>query len=284
MKKTENTGYYKTEEQLKEEARQRAAQQARIQAAKPPPSPKKKKADNFWYHYKWHTIGGIFALVLIVFFAKDVLFRTNPDATIILATASPLPAETAESLQTALEEVAWDFNGDGKVSIAVDSIYMPTGSMEEPPESIVSADTASVDTPPSDDTPEMNMNAQQDYASVMKLTTVIAAGMDPVYLLDDALYEYMVQMGAGTTVDEQGETTRNTPTEEDIYKIFERLDVAGGQVRIPVAATSLADNPALAPLADMAFSLRLAAAGKVDGDYHSYCQALLETLMVAQAG
>lgn len=268
-KKQESTAYFKTEDQLKEEAKRRAAEQARMQALKPQPSAKKKKADNFWYHYKWHTVGGILALLLIAFFAKDVIFRTDPDATIILATSRAMPMEATEALQTALEAVAWDYNGDGKVSIAVDAIYMPVDTGE-------AAETESGEA-------GIDVGGQSDYASVMKLTTVVAAAMDPIYLLDDDLYAYMLQMAAGSEQDDEGNIVPNAPTEEDAFAIFERLEVAGGDVRIPFAATAMADNAQLAPLAGAGFSLRIQTGDK-NTDYQDYCRSLLEALVTAHMG
>lgn len=269
--KEENSGYYRTEEELKAEAKQQAAERARIQAAKPTPSQGKKKADNFWYHYKWHTIGGVVALLLVVFFVRDVLFRTDPDATIILATSTPLPTETTDALQQALEAVAGDFNGDGKVSIAVDAIYMPAAT-----EPAVGAQSAQEDI-------AANMGGQSDYASVMKLTTVIAAGLDPIYLLDDDLYAHMLQMAAGSEQDAQGNVMYHQPTEEHALTVFERLDAADGQLRIPLAATSLAGDAGLDLVMDTAFSLRVQAGDK-NAEYHAYCRALLEALVAAQPG
>lgn len=161
---------YKTEEELKREARIRRENEAKL-AAEKPKSKLELKRENFWYHYKWHTVIGATALILAAFFVKDMFFRTRPDATIVMVSEEYFSAESVELMGMEIGRAASDFNGDKKVYIAVDSIMLPGGGEEA------------------------EMDGRQDYASIMKLSAVLSAGIDPVYLLDEAAYRYIVGMG-----------------------------------------------------------------------------------------
>lgn len=145
---------YKTEEQLKREARAQKEQEAAA-ARKTPKSDGQKKWENFWYHYKWHAVAAVSVLILGVFFVNDVVFRAVPDLTVVMVTGEYYEQEKLDSLARVMGEAAGDYNGDGKVLANVDFILIPGDQ-----------DT-------------------QDYAYAMKLTTVLAAGADPVYLLDE---------------------------------------------------------------------------------------------------
>lgn len=262
-KHLETASGYKTEEQLKQEAKRRAEEQAKLDALKPPPSPQKKKADNFWYHYKWHTIAAAVVVALAVFFVRDVVLSTDPDATILFVTNTPVSQETQDALQAILVEQGIDGNGDGEVSILVDYIYTPP-ALPEGAEA--------------QDDPSAAMAAGADYAGSMKLTTVVAAGVDLLYLLDDGMVAHFETMALSSEVDGDGNVIREEPRGDEILQIFEALDIPGAQgALLPVSATILADYPACEPLMDMYFALRPVMDEKKP-EPHDYGLALLEAL------
>ena len=165
------TQEYKTEEQLKQEARAQ-----REQAAKTPQKPKTKaqeKRENFWYHYKWQTLGALFAAVLIALFLRDSVFRTKPDLTVIMITGAFFEQDDVGRIAHAIEDVAGDFNGDGKIMASVDYMFIPAD--EE----------------------------LRDYAAQMKMVTVIAAATDPVYLLDGEAFAILMAMSEGESIFEE---------------------------------------------------------------------------------
>lgn len=217
---------YKTEDEIKEEAKLRRKQEEQLSAARKPDSPSKKKLDNYWYHYKWHTIAGIAILLMAVMFLRDMVFRTQPDATIIMISEEYYFTGELEELQQQLEQSAWDRNGDGKVSIQIDFINLPAENDDG---------TAA---------------SQDAYATQMKLVTVVAAGLDPLYLLDESAYNWLMKMGA------QGE-------DED--------EAEADSVFIPDVAP--ADKYGMA---GMKFYLRSdLGSGQ---EYHQYCMELLQAL------
>jgi len=162
---------YKTEEQLKQEAKARREQAAQI--PQKPRTEAQKKRENFWYHYKWQTIGVTLAVVLIVFFLRDTVFRTKPDITVVMIAGTPFGQDEIGRLTHAMEDVLTDFNGDGKISANIDFIFMPAD--EE----------------------------FQDYASQMKMVAVITAAADPVYLLDEESFDMLLEMSEGVSIFEE---------------------------------------------------------------------------------
>jgi hypothetical protein len=162
---------YKTEEQLKQEAKARMEQEAKT-PQKPKPETLKKGA-NFWYHYKWHTIGITLAVILAVFFVKDTLFRTKPDLTVIMITNGYFEPDDIERLTHAIELAAEDDSGGGKIMVNVDFIVMPTG--ENP----------------------------NDYAGQMRMIAVVAAAADPVYLLDRDAFDMLAAANEGVPIFEE---------------------------------------------------------------------------------
>lgn len=152
---------YKTEDQLKAEAKARREAEAELEKNNPKTWARQKR-ENFWYHYKWHTVIGLFVVVIAAVFISDIFFRVSPDATIILVSKNYISDESVGRLTESLKRET-----DGAV-IMVDNI-------------ILSEDTGG-------------------YGDSMKLVTVLAAGIDPLYLLDMEAFNYISSMGAGEEV------------------------------------------------------------------------------------
>jgi hypothetical protein len=156
---------YKTEEQLKQEAKARS--EAEANAAPRQISERAKKAENFWYHYKWHSIAAAALVFLGAFFVRDVFFRPRPDAVVVMVTELPFASDSVDRLEAALTELAPP-NEKGKKLVTVDYINFAPGN-----------DAAMS---------EMAM------ASQMKLMAVRAAGTEFIFLLDENTYGYIARM------------------------------------------------------------------------------------------
>ena len=71
--------------------------------------------DNYWYHYKWHTIIGLFFVFVIVFCVVQTLYDPKDD--ILLAYCGPkgFQAEEMEDLREAMNRIMpEDFDGNGE--------------------------------------------------------------------------------------------------------------------------------------------------------------------------
>lgn len=234
-KKAQSPKIYKTESQLKEEAQVKHAAEAEAEALAHK-SELQKKRENYWYHYKWHTIGGLVAAFLLVFFIKDMFFRTLPDTSIVVVSGSYVSDDALESMTTALQEFATDFNSDGKIVVAYDFISLPAFANEAAQEAPAVPDLT---------------GGQQDMGNAMKLMTVIAANSDPIYLLDEAAYDYITGIGQD-----------ENPSEDE--RIFEAFSVP--------ADTKKLDYEGAAELNGMRFYLR---SNYSDNAYFEYCKQLL---------
>lgn len=119
-----------------------------------------EKARNWWhYHAGWI----IFAAVLIfgfAYFIHDMFFRPRPDYQIAFVTTRDVPSAVRANLQTRLEELGEDVNGDGRVQVEL--LVYPLGF-----------DTQS----------QINVDATS--TSVTRLTVDLTTGRVYLVLLDD---------------------------------------------------------------------------------------------------
>ncbi|MDR1060832.1 MAG: hypothetical protein LBL83_06410 [Clostridiales bacterium] len=320
-KRADENVVYKTEEMLKQEALKRVAEEARIEAAQPPLSPKRKKWDNYWYHYKWHTIGGAALAVLVIYFVQSVVFQVKPDITIVFASSAYVPQESIDALCAAVESGISDRNGDGKVLVQADFTYLPTvpGADVQGADGAGGADAAGgADSADAADgagsgsagdqawagaeagagaaagtgaeaeadifAGGMAADPQMEQASIMKLMAVTAAGADPLYLVDDALYNYFARMAAPTEYDGEGQPLPSDGGDIEQYSMFEPLDgVAGASGplgdRLPLEATSLFGEPGCEQLGGFSFALRPPSNGKDETvSYQSFCLEMLKSV------
>jgi len=273
---------YKTEETLKREARARLEEQEKLRAAIKPESERKKKYDNFLYHYKWHTIAVVAGVILLAFFLRDTLFRTSPDLTLIIATARYVSQAETDGLQAALKKYMPDLNGDGKISVQFDSIYLPLTALTG--EGAQEGDAFSAAMSGAD--PEMIQ------ASMMKLMAITAAWSDPLYLLDDAMYDYLAGM-SGVELPESAESetepagaakSRESPADPGggaLFVTLGQIPAAFGYFgdRLSIDDTLIISEPDCEMLGDLSFSLRPAPNEKQKSvEYQEYCKRLLESL------
>ncbi|MBO5010384.1 MAG: hypothetical protein J6D20_06815 [Clostridia bacterium] len=81
------------------------------------------KLENFWYHYKWHTIVGIFIVIAAAILVTQLFTKTEYDVNIIYAgekaiATTSLSGDGVTELSTitrALEMAGEDYNNDKKV-------------------------------------------------------------------------------------------------------------------------------------------------------------------------
>ena len=88
--------------------------------------------DNYWYHYKWHTIVGAFVAVFLVIVIGQMASKEKVDVYIMYAgPKSFTPAEIHE-IEDAFEDIMPDLNGDGKKTVQfTDIMYLTDNKIEE---------------------------------------------------------------------------------------------------------------------------------------------------------
>ena len=84
-----------------------------------------KWLDNFWYHYKWHTIIISFLLVVVTVCTVQSLRTTKYDMKIVYAGSKNIEAKEAEAIQDLFVSlVPEDTNKDGKTSLVLNKYYI----------------------------------------------------------------------------------------------------------------------------------------------------------------
>ena len=79
----------------------------------------KEKLENFWFHYKWHTVAILLALVFLCISITQCTGRTNYDMEIVYFAYKPIQDARLEKITEYFENVAEDINGDGEVQVQI---------------------------------------------------------------------------------------------------------------------------------------------------------------------
>ncbi len=89
-----------------------------------------KWLDNYWYHYKWHTIAVVFVIIVAIVCTVQLLNRSEYDAVIAYAGSKDISkkaenGDVAEivTLQSSLKDVVTDVDENGEVSISLESFF-----------------------------------------------------------------------------------------------------------------------------------------------------------------
>lgn len=126
------------------------------------PKTPKEKLQNYWYHFKWHTIGAVALIVVITTMCVQCATREKYDFIAVIFTNSFIETGRTDKIEEYFEQYATDIDGDGKVSIQV-------------------VDCSTVDS---------NPNSTTNQTAMQKLQSMIA--VEPkamLYIFDDKGYE-----------------------------------------------------------------------------------------------
>ncbi len=75
----------------------------------------KEKSENFWYHYKWHTIVVVFFLIVAIMIISSVISKEEPDVLLYYGGPAYFSDDAIGSVENAFEQVMReDANNDGK--------------------------------------------------------------------------------------------------------------------------------------------------------------------------
>ena len=93
-------------------------------------SPLFEKLENFWYHYKWHSIVAVFLVIAITVLSLQMCQKTEYDAHILYAgtheiSHSSTDGEAPYYVATgSLKRVVGDFNDDGAVNVSLLNLFV----------------------------------------------------------------------------------------------------------------------------------------------------------------
>ena len=104
-----------------------------------------KWLDNFWYHYKWHSIIALFLIFAVVICTFQMCTKTSYDIHILYAGGYEIKRTSSdgdvspisETVSTLRNHAASDFDGDGKVNVSFRDLFVLT---EEEIKGITAAD------------------------------------------------------------------------------------------------------------------------------------------------
>lgn len=92
-----------------------------------------QRIENFWYHYKWHTVVALFLIAVIIICSVQCGTKEKYDIYISYAgsrevkmTAADGDKSEYEELLTSLRAVAPDENGDGRTSVSLRTLWLLT--------------------------------------------------------------------------------------------------------------------------------------------------------------
>lgn len=148
-------------------------------------SPFLKKLDNYFYHYKWHTIIALFLVLVLIVCSFQTCSKEPYDVEIMYAGPKNLnDKQTVLDIQNAFATFATDKNGDGKTAVRMVSYWVNEkyygGDTED--EAISGADVAYF--------------ANTSYTNEKAYVDEIAAGNLSICLVSPYLF-YMVHKEGG---------------------------------------------------------------------------------------
>lgn len=89
--------------------------------------------DNYWYHYKWHTLIGAFALIVIVVCTLQMCSKEKYDLYVLYAGDTEISERAnaggvspAQTLAQGLRREAGDLDGDGNSAVALQTLFYMT--------------------------------------------------------------------------------------------------------------------------------------------------------------
>ncbi len=82
--------------------------------------------DNFWYHYKWHTVVSIFLVVAILVCTLQMCQRVEYDTYILYAGSKEIKRSGGEyaTVVSSMKRVSEDYDKNGEVSVMLRDLYM----------------------------------------------------------------------------------------------------------------------------------------------------------------
>lgn len=107
-------------------------------------SPFLKKLENFWYHYKWHSIAGALVVAILVVLLAQSCSKVSYDGYILYAgpykisnTSENGNSSPFSNMISSLKKVCNDINNDNNVNTALLNLYIST---QEEAEELYGAD------------------------------------------------------------------------------------------------------------------------------------------------
>ena len=79
----------------------------------------KEKVANYWFQYKWHTIGAVASVSLAIYLIISILTAPNYDLTVVYYSYSPIVETHTDAMKEFFEGYVEDINGDGEIQVNI---------------------------------------------------------------------------------------------------------------------------------------------------------------------
>ena len=93
----------------------------------------RERVENFWYHYKWHTLISLFFIIVVTICTVQLCQRNSYDVYVMYAGSGELKRMSEvgdfpehQKATSALEKYAADYDGDGKTSVSLLPLFVTT--------------------------------------------------------------------------------------------------------------------------------------------------------------
>lgn len=143
------------------------------------PLTSKQKWDNFWFYNTGKVVAVLIAAVLVGLYIFELVTKEKYDTTIVYATSDYVLDDQATEIDGMLEQYMSDANGDGKVSILLDTVVLNETTTQTDPTLAQAQST--------------------------KLMAAFALNEDSIFILDQGIYDSLGDSidGAFVNLEEQ---------------------------------------------------------------------------------
>lgn len=145
----------------------------------------RKWLDNYWYHYKWHTIITLFVVVFVAVCSAQMLSKEKIDVYVMYAGPSAFGATGVSEVENAFVQLTDDTNGDGKKTVEFIDLTVMTDEQIEAERKKAEAEGI-----------KYNLNVDYIRDTREKFRLQVATGDAYICLLDPQMYMLDRDVGA----------------------------------------------------------------------------------------
>ncbi|MBQ2695700.1 MAG: hypothetical protein IJF61_00170 [Clostridia bacterium] len=154
---------------------------------KPSEVPKGQRWRYFLDYYKYPTIFGVILLIALIYFLKSVVFAPKNDIVILAATRGYVSNEVWKQAEEKLKEMPLDINGDKKVLVDINDIFLDEVLETGDPEAFMLEET--------------------------RLTSALMTAESALQIVDERMFAYLQNEDLLATYSELPDAKGNNPDE-----------------------------------------------------------------------
>jgi hypothetical protein len=91
------------------------------------------RLENFWYHYKWHSLIALFLVFTVTICTLQMCDKEKYDVNVLYAGGHAFSRESEgadyseyQKIMSSMKNFTEDHDGDGKISVSFRDLYLPT--------------------------------------------------------------------------------------------------------------------------------------------------------------